>query len=74
MAWFVLLENCCRVQLIAEPASSGAGQPLTKIGHDEAQVTWEAIGTANGGYFSGLPLFQLAERELGENTYLGRGL
>lgn len=74
VAWFVLLEKCCQVQLAADASSAGTGKPLVVIGDAEARSTWEAIGTQDGGYFMGLPLFQVAEREFGERTYLGRGL
>lgn len=74
IAWFVLLEKCCQVQLAADASSAGTGKPLVTIGAEEARSTWEAIGSQDGGYFMGLPLFQVAEREFGERTYLGRGL
>ncbi len=75
VAWFVLLEKLCQVQLAADAASAGRdGARLSTIGADEARATWEAVGTANSGYFMGLPLFQVAEREIGQRTLLGRGL
>lgn len=74
VAWFVLLEKCCHVQLTADASSAGTGKPLVSIGQEEAQSTWEAIGSPDAGYFMGLPLFQVAEQEFGERTYLGRGL
>jgi ribulose-5-phosphate 4-epimerase/fuculose-1-phosphate aldolase len=74
IAYFVLLEKLCQVQLVADASSAGTGKPLICIGEEEAQSTWEALGTGDGGYFMGLPLFQVAEREFGERTYLGRGL
>jgi len=74
IAWFVLLDKCCEVQLSADASSAGSGKPLVHIGHEEAMVTWEALGKSSGGYFMGLPLFQVAEREFGERTYLGRGI
>lgn len=74
ISWFVLLERCCQVQLAADAAAGGRGQPLVVIGEDEARSSWEAIGQPEHGYFQGLPLFQVAEREFGERTYLGRGM
>lgn len=74
IAWFVLLEKCCQVQLAADASSAGTGKPLVVIGEQEARSTWKALGGGDGGYFMGLPLFQVAEREFGEKTYLGRGL
>lgn len=72
--WFVLLEKCSQVQLVAEAAVGGCRAELTMIGPEEALNSWKAIGTADAGYFGGLPLFQLAEREFDESTFLGRGL
>lgn len=74
VAWFVLFDKCCQVQLLADASSNGTGKPLVTIGEQEAASTWRALGHAEGGYFMGLPLFQVAEREFGESTFLGRGL
>jgi len=74
VAWFVLLEKCCQIQLAADASSAGTGKPLVIIGEEEARATWEAVGTVGNGYFQGLPLFQVAEREFGERTFLGRGM
>lgn len=74
VAWFVLLEKCCEVQLLADASSAGSGVPLVEIGEVEAKATFQALGSQSNGYFMGLPLFQVAEREFGEATFLGRGL
>lgn len=74
VAWFVLLESCCEVQLLADASVGGRREELVCIGEQEATSTWEALGKASGGYFMGLPLFQVAEKEFGERTFLGRGL
>lgn len=74
VAWFVLLEKCCQIQLAADASAAGTGRSLVTIGEDEARATWEAVGTIGNGYFQGLPLFQVAEREFGERTLLGRGI
>lgn len=50
VAYFVLLDKCCEVQLAADASSAGSGKPLVKIGDMEAQATWEAIGTHASGY------------------------
>lgn len=78
VAWFVMLEKCCQVQLLAEAAvgggaANGSGDVVT-IGDEEAQATWEVVGSGEHGYFMGLPLFQVAEREFGESTSMGRGM
>jgi len=72
--WFVLLDKCCEIQIAADASSAGSGIPLTLIGEIEARETRDALGTSDSGYFQGLPLFQVAERTLGEKTYMGRGL
>ncbi|PSS15281.1 hypothetical protein M430DRAFT_104180 [Amorphotheca resinae ATCC 22711] len=74
VAMFVLLDRCCQVQLAADASAAGSGKPLVKIGDIEAKATWEAIGTSASGYFQGLPLFQIVEHELGERTFMGRGV
>ncbi|TVY15778.1 4-hydroxy-3-prenylphenylpyruvate oxygenase/4-hydroxy-3-prenylbenzoate synthase [Lachnellula arida] len=74
VAYFVLLDKCCEVQLAADASSAGSGKPLVHIGEKEAQVTWEALGHSASGYFMGLPLFQTVEAELGPRTFLGRGV
>ena len=53
---------------------AASGQPLLTIGDEEARATIAAIGTPDMGYFMGLPVFQVAEREFGERTYLGQGV
>ncbi|KAL1868349.1 hypothetical protein Plec18167_008274 [Paecilomyces lecythidis] len=73
-AWFILLDKCCQIQLLADASSAGSGVPLVKIGEQESQSTWKALGHSSGGYFMGLPQFQIAEAEFGEETLLGRGL
>jgi ribulose-5-phosphate 4-epimerase/fuculose-1-phosphate aldolase len=50
VAYFVLLEKCCEVQLAADASSAGTGKPLVKIGEVEALNTWKAIGTSANGY------------------------
>ena len=50
VAYFVLLDKCCEVQLAADASSAGTGKPLVLIGKAEAQSTWEAVGTKENGY------------------------
>jgi ribulose-5-phosphate 4-epimerase/fuculose-1-phosphate aldolase len=50
VAYFVLLDKCCQVQLAADASSAGSGKPLVHIGEREAQNTWEALGTSASGY------------------------
>ncbi|KAJ0117904.1 hypothetical protein J7T55_014354 [Diaporthe amygdali] len=74
VAWFVLLEKLCEIQLAADASAAGTGKPLVQIGHEEAASTHYAIGRPEGGYFTGLTLFQVVEKEFGESTFLGRGV
>ena len=74
VAWFVMFEKCCQIQLLADASSAGSGKPLVKIGDAEARAAWEVVGTKGNGYFQALPLFQVAEREFGERSHLGKGL
>jgi hypothetical protein len=50
VAYFVLLDKCCEVQLAADASSAGSGKPLVHIGDREARATWEAVGTKENGY------------------------
>ncbi|KAI9737949.1 MAG: hypothetical protein M1834_009319 [Cirrosporium novae-zelandiae] len=72
--WFQLLDRCCHIQLEADASAAGSGVPLVEIGEVEARSTWEALGRSGNGYFMALPIFQLAELEFGERTFLGRGV
>ncbi|KAF4454227.1 class II aldolase/adducin domain protein [Fusarium austroafricanum] len=74
VAWFVLLDKLCEIQLVADASAAGTGKPLVHIGHEEAESAHYAIGRPEGGYFTGLTLFQVVEREFGESTFLGRGV
>ncbi|KAK3328266.1 class 2 aldolase adducin domain-containing protein [Cercophora scortea] len=74
VVYFVMLERLCQTQLAAEAAVAGEVGKLIVIGEEEAKVTYQSVGGPDSGYFMGLPLFQVGEREFGERTYLGRGL
>lgn len=50
VAWFVLLEKLCEIQLAADASAAGTGKPLIQIGHEEAASTHYAIGRPEGGY------------------------
>lgn len=51
--WFILLERCCQVQLLAE----ATGHPLTLIEPDTARLTCRQLGTHYEGWFSFQPLY-----------------
>jgi hypothetical protein len=59
---------------MVDAAAAGRGVASVTIGGAEAQARWEAVGTNGSEYFQGFILFQVAEREFGERTLLGRGV
>ena len=56
MFYFTSLEKCCQVQLLADAAGD-----TVKIDDEDAEITYKTVGTARGGWFSGLPAFQVLE-------------
>ena len=60
------LEKCCRVQLLADAAAAGRGGTTVKIDGEDARVTYETLGSPWAGWFSGMPEFQLLERQEGK--------
>ncbi|KAI4160263.1 MAG: hypothetical protein LQ342_005855 [Letrouitia transgressa] len=65
--WFISLEKCCQAQLAADAAAGGRGQETVKIADDDAAFTNKAIGTPAAGWFSAKPLFDVIEKECGED-------
>ncbi|KAK8223674.1 class II aldolase/adducin N-terminal [Phyllosticta capitalensis] len=61
--WFVAMEKCARVQLLADAAAAGRGIQTVKIGDEEARLTWTSIGSRVAGYFSAKPLFDVVEKQ-----------
>jgi ribulose-5-phosphate 4-epimerase/fuculose-1-phosphate aldolase len=59
--WFMSLENCCQVQLLADAAAAGKATSTVKIDEDEAEYTWRVAGADHLGYMSALPMFELVE-------------
>lgn len=47
--WFILMEKCCKVQLLAEAASGG--KPLKRIPHEAAKKAFDVIGTPYSGWY-----------------------
>lgn len=63
--WFLSLEKCCHAQLMADAAAAGRGGETIKIGEEEAQYTYKAVGSPMAGYFSAKPLFDVIHKETG---------
>jgi ribulose-5-phosphate 4-epimerase/fuculose-1-phosphate aldolase len=59
--WFMSLENCCQVQLLADAAAAGRGSTTVKVDEDDAEYTWRVAGADHVGYMSSLPMFELVE-------------
>lgn len=68
--WFVSLEKCCHVQLMADAAAAGRGGETVKVNGEDAAFTYKTVGTSMAGWFSGLPLFDVVEKET-RGEYLG---
>ena len=68
--WFVSMEKCCHAQLMADAAAAGRGGETKKIGHEEAQYTYQTVGTPTAGFFSAKPLFDVIHKET-NGEYLG---
>jgi len=63
--WFMSLEKCCRVQLLADAAAGGRGGETVKVTDEEAAFTYKTIGTDFAGWFSAKPTFDIMEHEAG---------
>lgn len=63
--WFMSLEKCCHVQLMADAAAGGRGGETTKIDGKDAEYTYNTVGTEIAGWFSAKPTFDIMESESG---------
>lgn len=63
--WFMSLEKCCRVQLLADAAAAGRGGETVKVSADEAEFTYKTVGSEIAGWFSARPTFDLMEQTTG---------
>ena len=63
--WFVSLEKCCHAQLLADAAAAGRGGQTVKITEEDAQFTYNTVGTPRAGWFSAKPLFDVIHKETG---------
>jgi len=64
--WFVHLDNCCHVQLLADAAAGGRGEQTTRVSEVDAKRTREIVGTDFAGWFAGQPMFKDMEYESGD--------
>jgi len=65
VAWFIMLERACQVNLLSDAAGAGGSHKPIKIRDEEARFTFEATGTETAGWFIGQPYFAVVERESG---------
>jgi len=56
--WYISLERCCQVQLLAE----SAGKPHI-IDHETATLTYSQVGSPANGWFSFQPLYEMIVSE-----------
>ena len=63
--WFMSLEKCCHVQLMADAAAGGRGGETIKIDEKDAEYTYKIVGTEMAGWFSAKPTFDIMESESG---------
>lgn len=64
--WFVSLEKCCQVQLLADAAAGGRGGETVKIDDEDARFTYQTVGSPRAGWFSAKPAFDVMAKEVGE--------
>lgn len=63
--YFIALEKCCQVQLLADAAAGARGEKPILIKNPELEETYKTVGTLNGGWFSAQPKFQILEASEG---------
>ncbi|KAG2095136.1 class II aldolase/adducin domain-containing protein [Suillus discolor] len=64
--FFISMERCCKVQMVVDQAAAARGLKPCLIDPASAAQTWESLGTEKGGWFNGIPEFQLLEHEEGK--------
>jgi len=66
VAWYILLETQCQVQLLAEAACAGTpGSKPKEIEHEDAVFTSKQGGSEQAGFLFASPYFQVIEKEQG---------
>jgi ribulose-5-phosphate 4-epimerase/fuculose-1-phosphate aldolase len=63
--WFMSLDKCCHVQLMADAAAGGRGHETIKISEEDAAYTYKTVGSEIAGWFSAKPTFDMMEHESG---------
>ncbi|GAA5929238.1 uncharacterized protein JCM15063_004091 [Sporobolomyces koalae] len=63
VAWYILLETQCQVQLLAEAAAAATGTMPKEIHHEDALFTAKQAGSDHAGYLFASPYFQVIEKE-----------
>ncbi|KAF2690260.1 arad-like aldolase/epimerase [Lentithecium fluviatile CBS 122367] len=63
--WFVSMDKCCHAQLLADAAAAGRGSTTVKITDEDAEFTYNTVGTPMAGWFSAKPLFDVIHNETG---------
>lgn len=61
VAAFIMLEDACKVQLLADAAAAGRGRETVKIGEAEAEFTHKATGHDAALWFMAAPYFDRIE-------------
>lgn len=64
--WFMSLEKCCHVQLMADAAAAGRGVKTVHVNKEDAAFTYKTVGTPMAGWFSAKPEFDMIMHEHGE--------
>ncbi|KAG2095133.1 class II aldolase/adducin domain-containing protein [Suillus discolor] len=64
--FFISLEKCCKVQMVVDQAAAARGLKPRLIDPASATQTCERLGSEMGGWFNGIPEFQLLEHEEGK--------
>ncbi|KAG1786915.1 class II aldolase/adducin domain-containing protein [Suillus plorans] len=64
--FFISLEKCCKVQMVVDQAAAARGLKPRLIDPVNAASTRESLGSEVGGWFNGIPEFQLLEHEEGK--------
>ncbi|KAF2152877.1 arad-like aldolase/epimerase, partial [Myriangium duriaei CBS 260.36] len=63
--WFVSLDKCCHVQLLADAAAGSRDEKPIVINEEDAIYTYKTVGSHLAGHFSAKPLFDVIHKETG---------